>query len=281
MRGPSPRHYDGRFTFARLKFPLCMGNCLYYYGLPPWQHGYPRAEDNMLQILDAITSIHPRVDDSVIVSVDDPEMFKYPVSYMTEASFWVLREPERQALNQYLLKGGFIIFDDFRNDYNRGSGGLPDLESNLERIIPGAHLLPMSPADPIFHSFFEIDSFDAISQDRRLRPAGDPRAGPAERSTVTVDGDRELQHGHFEFLGVLRHGREADRRVQSRVQARRQLHDLRPHALSPSSQGPFESPERSDRSSDRPRTRGQDSGLDPGGLWTPGRTLDPGPWTRD
>ena len=164
VRGPSPRHYDGRFTFARLKFPLCMGNCLYYYGLPPWEHGYPRAEDNMLQILDAITSIHPRVDDSVIVSVDDPEMFKYPVSYMTEASFWVLREPERQTLNQYLLKGGFIIFDDFRNDYNRGSGGLPNLESNLERIIPGAHLLPMSPADPIFHSFFEIDSFDAISQ---------------------------------------------------------------------------------------------------------------------
>lgn len=155
--------YDGRFTFARLKYP-CMPGCTYYYGLPSWAHGYATAEDNLLKILDALTVIRPRLDNSVVMDLSDPDLFKYPVAYMTEASFWVLNDHDAAAFRAYLQKGGFVIFDDFRNDYRRGSGGWPNFESNMERILPGVQLVPLETSNPIFHVFFDIDSFDIVPQ---------------------------------------------------------------------------------------------------------------------
>jgi hypothetical protein len=157
-------HYDGRFMFARLKY-ACFGNCYYYYSLPSWAHGYPRSEENLMKIMDAVTDLHPHLDNSVVMTIDDPELSKFPVAYMTEASFWLMTDKEGPALRAYLQKGGFVIFDDFRNDYRRGSGGLANLEGNLQRAIPGAQLLPMDVTHKIFHIFFEINSFDVIPQD--------------------------------------------------------------------------------------------------------------------
>src|ERR1043165_9181793 len=37
--------YDGRFTFARLKYTTAPGG-YWYQGLPAWAHGYPISEDN-------------------------------------------------------------------------------------------------------------------------------------------------------------------------------------------------------------------------------------------
>jgi hypothetical protein len=158
----NPR-YDGRFMFARIQYP-CFGNCYYYRRLPSWAHGYPSAEENLMKIIDSITDLRPHVDNSVVVSLDDPDLFKYPVSYMTESSFWLMSDKDGQTLRAYLQKGGFIIFDDFRNDFGRGSGGLPNLESNLQRAIPGARLLPMDINHPIFHVFFDVTSFNIIPQ---------------------------------------------------------------------------------------------------------------------
>ena len=43
---------------------------------------------------------------------------KFPVAYLCEAGFWRPTDAEVMGLRNYLLKGGFIIFDDFaRNDW--------------------------------------------------------------------------------------------------------------------------------------------------------------------
>jgi len=166
--GEANARYDGRFTFARLKYTGSAYNT-YYRGLPSWAHGYARtdsgvsAEHQMMQILDAISAVHPRVDDSNVFALDDPELCRFPVSYMTEAGFWVLSDKEARAFGAYLRKGGFVIFDDFR-DAPRGGGGWPVFEDNMHRILPGLDIVDLDPSHPIFHSFFEIDSFDIIPQ---------------------------------------------------------------------------------------------------------------------
>src|SRR5215467_7219726 len=99
----NPR-YDGKFMFARLKYTVGMGG-YYYHGMPAWAHGDPYAEENLMKIIDAISSLHPHVDEGVVVGLDDPDLFKYPVSYMTEAGFWVMNVKEAVALHDYLLKG--------------------------------------------------------------------------------------------------------------------------------------------------------------------------------
>jgi len=159
-------NYDGRFRFVRLTSDCAEQwsyRCRYYLGLPPWEHGYPRAEQNLMQIMAAVTALDPHVEDSLVLSIQDPELSKYPVAYMPEAGFWTTNDKEAAALRAYLLKGGFAIFDDFR-DPPRGGGGWANFESNMARVVPGAKWSRLTSDDRIFHSFFEINDLRALQQ---------------------------------------------------------------------------------------------------------------------
>jgi len=155
--------YDGRFTFARIRYTTGPGG-YYYRGLPAWAHGYPDAEDNLLKIVADVSLLRPHIDRSNVLALDDPELCKYPVAYMTEAGFWVMTDKEAAGLRAYLLKGGFLIFDDFRDDFFRGGGGWSNFESNMRRVLPEARFVDLDPSHPIFHSFFDITSFDIVRQ---------------------------------------------------------------------------------------------------------------------
>jgi hypothetical protein len=160
--------YDGRFTFARLKYTGGPGNC-YYRGEPSWAHGYGYTENgtaelNLLKITAAITILRPHVDGTNVVAIDDPALFKYPVAYLVEGGYLTLTEKEAAALHKYLLKGGFLIIDDSRDDFQRGKNGWANLQAMLQQVLPGLHPIDMTPSHPIFHSFFDISSFDIVPQ---------------------------------------------------------------------------------------------------------------------
>ena len=154
--------YDGRFTFTRLAYTVGPGG-YYYRGLPAWAHGYPYAERNLNRILNELSYLAPHLDETNVFRLDDPALGKFPLAFMTEAGFWEMSDKEAAALRAYLLKGGFVIFDDFR-DPPRGGGGWENFAAQMERVVPGARLVEMDPSDTIFHSFFEIDSFDIVPQ---------------------------------------------------------------------------------------------------------------------
>ncbi|HUC75688.1 MAG TPA: DUF4159 domain-containing protein [Vicinamibacterales bacterium] len=154
--------YDGRFTFARLKFVSGPGG-YYYRGLPAWAHGYDEAERNLTSIMNEVSNVSPHIDGSNVLTLDDPQLLRYPVAYMTEAGYWTMTDQEAAAFRAYLLKGGFVIFDDFRGNF-RGGGGWENFETNMLRVLPGARIVDLDPKHPIFHSFFEIDSFEIIPQ---------------------------------------------------------------------------------------------------------------------
>jgi uncharacterized protein DUF4159 len=163
--------YDGRFTFVRLKYTTGPGG-FYYYGIPGWAHGFgydpapaqERAGRNLMKILNEIAILRPRLDGSNVLALDDPELCKYPVAYMTEAGYWTMTDAEALALRAYLQKGGFIIFDDSR-DPPRGGGGWDNFEEQMRRVIPEGQFVDLQPSAAIFHSFYDIDSFDIIPQD--------------------------------------------------------------------------------------------------------------------
>jgi hypothetical protein len=137
--------YDGSvFTFARLRHGLEAGR------EPPWAHDYPRAERNFSRILKEITLVSPNLDSSNVLTQDDPDIFASPILYVSEPGFWTMNDEEMVNLQQYVKKGGFMIFDDFRDDhwYN--------FEENVRRIIPNARLMEIDPAHQVFHSFFDI-----------------------------------------------------------------------------------------------------------------------------
>lgn len=164
--GPDPPiqniPYDGRFTFLRLKYTTGPGG-YYYRGLPAWAHGYSEAERNLMNIVNEISAVAPHIDAGNVYALDDPQLCRYPVAYMTEAGYWTMTDKEAAAFHAYLAKGGFVIFDDFRDNF-RGTGQWQNFESNMQRVWPGARFVDLDPSHPVFHAFFEIDSFDIIKQ---------------------------------------------------------------------------------------------------------------------
>jgi hypothetical protein len=143
--------YDGRFTFVRLRFtPLGLG----MGSTPPWAHDYPRAERNLMRILNEITLLAPRLDGSNVLRLDDPELSRFPFAYLCEPGYWSQTEAEALALRAWLRKGGFLIVDDFRG------GEIHNFRDQLRRVIPGAELIELDVSHPIFHSFFDLESLD-------------------------------------------------------------------------------------------------------------------------
>jgi hypothetical protein len=155
--------YDGRFTFVRLKYTTPPGG-FWYQGLPAWSHGYPVAEQNLMRILDEVSYLAPHIDDINVLSLDDPELCKYPVAYIIEAGWWTLTDDEAAGFRAYLNKGGFAIFDDFKVPGGIGGGGWDNFEANMKRVLPDARFLDMDASHPIFHSFFEVNSLEIVPQ---------------------------------------------------------------------------------------------------------------------
>jgi hypothetical protein len=155
--------YDGRFTFARIKYTTAPGG-YWYQGMPSWSHGYPVSEGNLLRILNEVTLLRGRTDGFNVLALDDPELFKYPIAYIIEVGWWTLNDREAAALRTYIGKGGFVIVDDFKTPSFNGGGGWDLFESNMRRVFPGARFYDMQATHPIFHSFFEINSLGDFPQ---------------------------------------------------------------------------------------------------------------------
>lgn len=144
--------YDGRFTFVRLRYAdgLDFSAGGVARGNPGWIHDYPAGERNFSRILAELSAVRTRTDGSNILTLDDPELFRFPVAYMSEPGFWRPSEAEVAGLRAYLLKGGFVIFDDFEGRH------ILNLEAQMRRVLPGMRLIKLDFTHPIFDAFYRI-----------------------------------------------------------------------------------------------------------------------------
>jgi hypothetical protein len=155
--------YDGRFTFVRVNYETAEGG-YWYRGLPAWAHGYPIAEQNLMKIMNELSYLGANEEEINTLSLDDPELFKYPVAYIIEVSWWTLTDRQAAALRAYMQKGGFVIVDDFKARGDFGSPGWQVFEENMQRVLPGARFVEMEATHPIFRCFFEIETLENFPQ---------------------------------------------------------------------------------------------------------------------
>lgn len=148
--------YDGRFIFARIAYSEPQSFGFRRGGGPPWQHDYPRAERNFLKILTELSSVRARTNASTIISTDNPEFFRFPVAYMAEPGFWRPTEAEVAGLAAWFKKGGFLIFDDF------AGRDFLNMESQMQRVLPGARLVRLDKTHPIFDAFYRIENLETF-----------------------------------------------------------------------------------------------------------------------
>ena len=147
--------YDGRFSFVRLRFDPIGGDAG-FGGRPDlkWDHDYPRGERNLMKIISELTTVRPHLVKSNVLRIDDPELMKHPVAYMAEPGFLQMSEKEVAALRAYLLKGGFLIFDDFAGAH------WMNFASQMRRVLPDARPIEIDVSHPIFDAFYRIESLE-------------------------------------------------------------------------------------------------------------------------
>ncbi len=151
--------YDATYTFVRVRFNSWRRSGFRggfgRGGGPGWAHDYPYADDNFIKILDEITLLGPNTVGTNIIDADDPELHRYPIAYVSEPGEWAPTQAEVDNVAEYLGKGGFLILDDFR-----GSGEWRNVEAIFNAIMPGHRFRMLELEEPIFNSFFQIESLD-------------------------------------------------------------------------------------------------------------------------
>jgi hypothetical protein len=153
--------YNGKFVFARLKHTDRGGLGRGFRGGgycsgPPWQHDYPCAERNLMAIVSSATKLRPGAEAGNVFDVGDPELHKYPIAYLSHPDRWAMDDKERKNIREYLLKGGFIIFDDFPEA--QGVNGWANFYQEMKAVLPELDPIQLDATHPIFHSFFDIES---------------------------------------------------------------------------------------------------------------------------
>jgi hypothetical protein len=141
----APVKYDGRFVIVRL----------WYQSYPGWSYDYPDMEQNLTLILKELTSIPAHPDGSNIFRMDDPELLRFPVAYLSEPGYWYPTDAEALGLRNYLAKGGFLIVDDFHFDNEWRV-----FEDAMRKVLPDARIDRLPQSHPVFNSFFSIKTLD-------------------------------------------------------------------------------------------------------------------------
>lgn len=95
--------YDGKFTFVRLRYTQG-------YRMA-WSADYAQMERNFMSILSELSTLTLHKNASNVHTLDDPELFKYPVAYLTEPGYWMPTEDEAAGLRNWIAKGGFLASD--------------------------------------------------------------------------------------------------------------------------------------------------------------------------
>ncbi len=156
---PAARRYaeqTRRFVFTRIRYGGYRST---------WNHDYPRADLNLPRILDDITTIDVHLGESNVFWLDDPELFKHPIAYISEPGFWSMSESEVRGFRNYLLKGGFVIFDDFEAEQ------WDNFTLQVRRALPDHRLIEIDVTHPIFQVFFGMQKLDFPHPLVRVEPS--------------------------------------------------------------------------------------------------------------
>ncbi len=200
----APIRYDGRFTLVRLRWGADFPSPRDRFGLQnAWSHDYPRAEQNLSAIIRKLTYVDIHDEGNEILTLDDPDLFKYPVALMWQPGFWNLTDREAESFRAYLLKGGFAIFDHFD-----GTTQWANFEAQMHRVLPQGRFVRLDASHQIFTAFFPIADIDAMVHPMSLiRPSYFgifEDNDPSRRLLVVANFDSDVpQHPERPSQGLL------------------------------------------------------------------------------
>ncbi len=152
---PLPPDYQEKTEFSRARLmyqSFGMGGRYRWRGFDSWTIDYPRSDRHLLTGLRRLTRIHTRSVEQVVDLDDADEVFNWPFLYAVETGTWSLTDEQCKKLREYLLKGGFLMTDDFH-----GSQQWEVFMASMSRVFPDRPVVDIDNKDAIFHVLYDLD----------------------------------------------------------------------------------------------------------------------------
>jgi len=129
-----------------------------------WETDFDDADRNLLRGVRRYTTIDTSITSYKALSLNDPALFEYPFLYinMKRVPLYSGNGPnfsteEAAAMREYMLRGGFVMLDDFW-----GPEHWQDFLVELAKIFPERQPRQLSIDHPIFHCFFDINEIKQV-----------------------------------------------------------------------------------------------------------------------
>jgi len=146
------------FMFCRLRYdsvrsePSGMG----------WSTDYPMADRNLMIRLSEFTTtgVNRYEDDEpahAIVRATDPELFRCPFLFASDAGTAGFSTEEAEGLGEYLRKGGFLWVDDFWGDR-----AMSHWLQQIQSVLPEGERIVLDPSHPLFSTYYTLDALPQI-----------------------------------------------------------------------------------------------------------------------
>jgi len=157
---PLPENVGERdeWVFARLMYPpASFGRGFresgdWSQGFSSWTIDYPRGDRHMAAAVKRLTRVQARLFEQPVNLDDDDDVFNWPWLYAVEVGHWDLTDAQAHKLRDYLLRGGFLMVDDFH-----GTLEWQIFLRSIERVFPDRRIVDISGDDPIFHTLWDLD----------------------------------------------------------------------------------------------------------------------------
>jgi hypothetical protein len=147
LNSPPDANEKTEWAFARLRYPSFRGG-----GRGGgWATDYPKADRQFVQGVRRLTRLHTKSVEQV-VDLESDEIFNWPWIYAVEVGRWGLSDAQCRKLREYLLRGGFLMTDDFH-----GTREWSVFMESMGRVFPDRPVEEVEDSDAIFHVLYDLD----------------------------------------------------------------------------------------------------------------------------
>jgi hypothetical protein len=153
--------FDGSFNFCRAYYSSNRREA----GGSGWDTDFPGADNNFSVRLAELTAVRVKhgIDDqpdNVVVRLTDPVLARCPVLHFEDSGTARFSDAEVEALRAYLLKGGFLVVDDYW-----GEEAWEQWAREIGRVLAPSEypIVDIPPDHPIMHTLYDVKEVEQVS----------------------------------------------------------------------------------------------------------------------
>src|SRR5215469_10553448 len=161
----------GEWSFARLMYPPGPNDGYHgrfdgdwRLGFSLWTQDGPPADRNFAAAVRRLTRIDARSVEQDVNLDDGDEVYNWPWLYAVQVGEWGITQHQADVLRDYLLRGGFLMADDFHGAYEWQM-----FEKRIRMVFPDRPIVEIPDNDPIFHTLYDLDDRYQIPGAAHLR----------------------------------------------------------------------------------------------------------------